>query len=243
MVRLYFPFLLTLVLLPSLAQADEDIFKIGLEALKNKNFPFAVACFHDTIRSDPKSSEAYYYRGMAYDGKGDHEKAVVDFREAARLNPKRHVALTDKIMSAYISWGLACKSKWDYVGAVKAFDEAIRLNPKDAKALNNRGLALVAVREYDRAIKDFTEAIRLDPNFSGAFNNRGFAYQSKGDYENAAKDFDMAKHLNPFRRFQFPPLEFWDRLGGRGWALRMHFTFVPPWDLRLHFDIGAAICR
>jgi tetratricopeptide (TPR) repeat protein len=240
MIRLTFPFLVTLFLLPSAARADEDIFKLGLEALKNRKFHVAIACFHDVIQRDPKNAEAYYYRGLAYDGKGDHEKAAKDFSEAARLNPKHPLGFADKTVSGYISWGLDSKNKRDYENAIKAFDEAIRLNPMDPETFNNRGVAFAGKRAYDRAIKDFTEALRLKPTSSSALTNRGYAYLCKGDNENAAKDFEKAMRLNPLRRFQLPPLDFWDRAAGNGWILSGHLTIMPPLHLQFHLDLGGS---
>jgi tetratricopeptide (TPR) repeat protein len=230
------PFLLIVFLLPQGPQAEEDIFKLGLEALKSRRFHFAIACFHDVIQRDPTSSEAYYYRGMAYDAKGEHEKAVQDFGEAARLSPKHPVGFANKTISGYISWGLDSKNKRDYENSIKAFDEAIRLNPTDSETFNNRGLAFAGKRDYDRAIKDFTEAIRLNPASSSALSNRGYAYQCKGDNENATKDFEKAMRLNPLRRFQLlPPLDFWDLAVNNGWILSGHLTITPP--LHLHFQL------
>jgi Flp pilus assembly protein TadD len=237
--RFPFPLLAILFLIPSAARADEDIFKLGLEALENKKFHFAIACFHDVIQRDPKNAEAYYYRGMAYDGKGDHEKAVKDFGDAARLSPKHPVGFADKTISGYISWGLDSKDKGDYENAIKAFDEAIRLNPKDPEIFNNRGLAFAGKRDYDRAIKDFTEALRLKPTSSSALTNRGYAYLCKGDKENANKDFEEAMRLNPLRRFQLlPPLDFWDRTVNNGWMFSGHLTITPPFHLHFELDLG-----
>ena len=40
------------------------------------------------IRLDPKYPKAYYNRGIAYDSKGEHDRAIADYGEAIRLEPK-----------------------------------------------------------------------------------------------------------------------------------------------------------
>ena len=39
-------------------------------------------------RADPKKAQAYYESGVARVGEDDYDKAIEDFTEAIRLNPK-----------------------------------------------------------------------------------------------------------------------------------------------------------
>ena len=69
---------------------------------------------------------AYYNRGNAHKDKGDNDRAIKDYSEAIRLDPKYVVA--------YFNRGSVYSYKGDYDRAIKDFDEAIRLDPKDAMA-------------------------------------------------------------------------------------------------------------
>ena len=64
--------------------------------------------------------------------KGEHDKAITDFSEAIRLDPK--------YVNAYIGRGLCWYNKGEYEKAMADYNEAIRLDPEYAGAYLNRGL-------------------------------------------------------------------------------------------------------
>jgi len=132
---------------------------------------------------------AYYSRGLAYYDKGDDDRAIAEFNEAIRLDPK--------FAYAYSSRGLAYDHKGDLGHADPDYNEAIRLDPKYAQAYFNRGNAYYQKGEDDRAIADYSEAIRLDPKYAYAYNNRGTAYDRKGDDDRAIADYNEAIRLDP----------------------------------------------
>ncbi len=131
----------------------------------------------------------YNNRGNTYSDKGDFDRAIEDYTEAIRLNPKY-----DK---AFYNRGLAYSKKGDHDRAMKDYSEAIRINPNYDKAFNNRGIIHGRKGEHDRAIGDYTEAIRINPNYAFALNNRGNAYRRKGDYDRAIEDYNEAIRINP----------------------------------------------
>ena len=131
---------------------------------------------------------AYNNRGKAYNHKGDYDRAIADFDEAIRLDPK--------YVFAYNNRGNAYRYRDDYDGAIVDYDEAIRLDPKYETGYNNRGNAYYHKGDYDRAIADFDEAIRLDPKSAVNYMNRGNPYQAKGDYDRAIANYDEAIRLD-----------------------------------------------
>ena len=138
--------------------------------------------------------------GDAYDIKGEHEKAIADFTEAIRLDPKdacgvlqpgrclrregrarqgncrlrrRHSAEA-RSCRAFCNRGIAYGHKGEYDKAIADFTEAIRLEPETiSRRIEYRGDAYAEKGEHDKAIADFTEVIRLDPKFAEAYCNRG----------------------------------------------------------------------
>jgi tetratricopeptide (TPR) repeat protein len=166
---------------------------------------------------------AFYRRGSAYSEQRDYHRAIEDYDEAVRLNPKHANAFSNRGVAyagkqdydraiqsydeairlnpnhadAFSNRGVAYARKGDYDRAIQSYDEAIHLNPNHAHALFDRGNAYRRKKDYDRAIEDYNEAIRVNPNHANAFSNRGVAYARKGEYELAIQSYDEALRLNP----------------------------------------------
>ena len=132
---------------------------------------------------------AFANRGRTYHAKGDYARAIADYDQAIKLNPKAANALMNR-GSAYADQG-------NYSRAIADFDQAIRLNPQNGYAFYNRGNTYKAQGDSARAIVDFDQAIRLNPQFASAFANRGRTYHAKGDYARAIADYDQTIKLNP----------------------------------------------
>ena len=132
---------------------------------------------------------AYYSRATAHRVDGWYDRAIEDYDQAIRLDPKHAIAYNDR--------GTAYSSRAQPNRAIQDFDQAIRLNPKLASAFNNRGNAYSSRGELDRAIQDYDHALKLEPKYAFAFNNRGNAYRAKGELDRAIQDFDQAIRLKP----------------------------------------------
>src|SRR4051812_29003810 len=106
-------------------------------------------------RSSQKSTEAdeAYNRGVSHFGKGDYDKAIADYNEAIRLDPKHALA--------YYNRGLSYAMKGDHDKAIADYNEAIRLDPKDQSGYQARGYSFANKGDHDKAIADYNEAIRL----------------------------------------------------------------------------------
>jgi lipoprotein NlpI len=131
----------------------------------------------------------YTYRGNGYRDKNDLDRAIADFNEAIRLDPK--------LAMAFLGRGLAFSDKGDNDRAIADFNEVIRLDPKFARAFTIRGIVFRDKGDLDRAIADFSEAIRIDPNSSLAYFARGLLSLFAGSAEKALADLDQASAHAP----------------------------------------------
>jgi tetratricopeptide (TPR) repeat protein len=130
----------------------------------------------------------HYNRGNSWRAKGDYDRAIADYSEAIRLDPKHE--------DAYINRGTTWSDKGELDRATADYTEAIRLNPEDADPYVNRGVAWKAKGELDRAIADYDQALRLDAKDQHAYVNRGAAWSDKGDLDRAIEDYAEAIRLN-----------------------------------------------
>ena len=71
--------------------------------------------------------------------KGDYDRAMADFNETIRLDPKHALAFRRR--------GVIYAKKGDYDRAIADYNEAIRLDPKYALALCNRGMAKLKIND------------------------------------------------------------------------------------------------
>lgn len=78
----------------------------------------------------------FYNRGLAYQDKGDNDRAIQDYDQAIRLNPSYADAFSNR--------GNTYAAKGDNDRAIQDFDQAIRFNPSVAQSpalLYCRGVA------------------------------------------------------------------------------------------------------
>jgi tetratricopeptide (TPR) repeat protein len=135
----------------------------------------------------PKDAMEYEARGAVY-LVTDGQRAIADYSEAIRLDPKYAVA--------YLGRGLAYAYKKEYDRAIADYGEAIKFDPKYAVAYYSRGRSYAYKREYDQAIADYSEAIRLDPKYAGTYSYRAEAYRQIGREDLAKADESTAKGLS-----------------------------------------------
>ncbi|MCD0462022.1 tetratricopeptide repeat protein [Roseiconus lacunae] len=110
----------------------------------------------EAIRLNPKDSDAFGMRGLAWQNLGEFRNAIADYNLAIRYNP----ASAD----AYHNRG----NTWVYLGrlrkAIADFTRAIKLDPQSAKSFNSRGSAWRRKGRYGKALADFEKALELEPH-------------------------------------------------------------------------------
>ena len=173
--------------LPTVAAADDA------DTCAKQSGDVAIAACSRAIASGQFSggelAAIYVSRGVEYKNKRGLDRAVADFDQAIRLDPKN----TD----VYTIRGMAWEAKGDLDRAIADFDQAIRLDPKNTDAYTVRGTAWEAKGDLDRAIADYDQAIRIDPKKTGAYTVRGVAWAAKGDLDRAIADYDQAIRIDP----------------------------------------------
>jgi lipoprotein NlpI len=153
----------------------------------------AIAACSRAIASGKFSGEElaafYVSRGVEYKNKRGLDRAIADFDQAVRLDPKNS--------DVYTVRGMAWEAKGDFERAIADFDQAIRLDPKNTDAYTVRAMAWQTKGDLDRAIADYDQAIRIDPKNTRAYSVRGVAWAAKGDLDRAIADYDQAIRIDP----------------------------------------------
>ena len=205
-------------------EADEAAKRqASLDAENRRKADLAKKKADDDAAARSRTAQGHLEQGRSYASGGDHTRAIAEFDEAIRLDPKlvaaywqRGVSYANKgdhtraiadygqallldpqSVDAYYGRGFSNSMKGDYDRAIADYDEAIRLNPKLAAAYWQRGVAYTKKGDQTRAIADYDEAIRLDPKLARAYWNRGNAYEFLDDYDRAIADYDEAIRLEP----------------------------------------------
>lgn len=185
-------------------------------------FDSAIETFTQRINQQ-KTAENYHLRGVAYLAHEQYEKAVADFDESLRKQPKNAGAMNNRGQVSYL--------KGDYDAAIQDFTRAIAIEARNPLVLNNRALAYIALDDkanalqdlqaalklvplypealnnrgvvhqelklLDEAVADFTEALKINPQYVDAFENRAFAYVEKNEYPKAIADLESAMQFSP----------------------------------------------
>ncbi|MBW4568069.1 MAG: tetratricopeptide repeat protein [Tolypothrix carrinoi HA7290-LM1] len=120
----------------------------------------------DNNRSDSKIllSRIHHNRGIAYQMKGNIEKALEDYEQAIKYDPRTY-AFCMSIKTAYANLN-------NYKSAINGSRLSVNVpNVEDSLAYYNKGNIYLRQREYKQAVGEYLQAIRLDLNFYEAYNN------------------------------------------------------------------------
>ena len=149
----------------------------------------AIADYTTLIRRNPESLDSYMGRAMAWMQKEEFDKAIADFREAARLDSDwmwypAHRGLVEAYwrngnLDEVIAYSSRALAKW----------------PNDSDICLLRGHAHVAKGRLESALSDYTAAAMGPWKKPEALECRGRVYERLGDKESAEEDFAEAKRL------------------------------------------------
>ena len=172
----------------------------------DRNIAGCTRIIEDADEGKTMRGVAYVARGLAWQKKGDLDRALADYTAAIKINPKDALAYNNR--------GMLWRERGDSDRAIADFTAAIAINPlprsdeaysrrgnaivakRDVNVYENRALALLERSDFDGAIADFDRAINLDPNGADSFNGRGAAWRAKGDLDRAEADFSHAIKLD-----------------------------------------------
>ncbi|MBV8887365.1 MAG: tetratricopeptide repeat protein [Chroococcidiopsidaceae cyanobacterium CP_BM_RX_35] len=133
--------------------AANDLLRQGGDKYKKGDYQGAIADYTKALQLNPKSAEAYNYRGNARLNLRDKQGAIADYDQAIKLNPNYADAFNDR--------GDGRSALGDNQGAITDYDQAIQIDPNYAKAYANRGSVRSTLGDKQGALADLQQAATL----------------------------------------------------------------------------------
>lgn len=154
---------------------------------------------------NPDIAEGHSCLGDVYNGQGEYQKAVAEFKKAVALDSSRDSALRG-LADGYEKLG-------DTASAEATYQQAIALRPQYWAGYNALGGFYFRQSRYPDAVKMLQRVVELAPeNFQGYFNLGGVLL-ARGDYPKAIEALRRSIEIRP-------TLEAYSNLGGAYFALR-----------------------
>lgn len=138
---------------------------------RQEKYDLGIADCARAISLKKDYDDAYNWRGVLYETKGEWEKAFADYDRAVSIRPKSATYLRNR---GDVHYQL---KRFDAAWA--DYDKAIIDEPRVAANYFKRGNASFQRGKYDDAIADYDKALELDPNLKAAADNREVAKRKK----------------------------------------------------------------
>jgi len=155
--------------------------------LRQRDYAAAIADFDHAVRLDPRVSN-YMLRAQAHEASGALDRALSDYAEAARLDPKDIGTLT------------AQAAVWAKTGnldkAIAVYDRAVAIDQNRAITYALRAQAYAQKGDRKHAMADISRALK----FSWTVNflqTRGTIRLDDGDLDGVVHDADAMLKLEP----------------------------------------------
>jgi len=175
-----------------------DALKELKELLDERKFEECLFLSEDIMNSTRNKPYLLYLRSQCYSGLNQHDQAVLELKEALKLEPKGgnyHGALA----SCYVEMGKGQINKDDAKYhefldlALECLKESLaRGATKNHRTWNSLGDISVLKGDYEVAKEYYDKAIGIADYDWWAYNGKGLIFQKEGNYAKSLEHFDKA---------------------------------------------------
>lgn len=163
---------------------------LGDNVLAGEDYVAAVKHYDQLINPANPDALAVYRRAVALAATGQTDRALDEYADAIKLDPKASLA--------FLSRGvLLAARKRAYERAIQDFNRTLELEPNNVDALVARGDAFSQLKDVGRAMADLNRAVALAPGNAVALIARGQAESRRGNQAEAQRDFEAAVKADP----------------------------------------------
>ncbi|MBH0200380.1 MAG: tetratricopeptide repeat protein [Nitrospira sp.] len=185
-------------------------FLVKLEVAQGQTLR-AKARLESALVSRPDHPFAHGLLGEVLSLMGEHEGAVLRFREATRLNPKW--------MTPWLNWATLSISQKKADEAVQILEDGLKANPDSEELYMLLASAYSQQRQVDPAMAAYETVLRLNPrNLLAANNLAVFLIEHKGDPSSLQKAFGLSRDFEK----EAPHPLFIDTLGWVRFKMGQH---------------------
>ncbi len=157
-------------------EIDIDYYKAAAQ-FANGNFDDAVTTYTYLIKYDKKNFKPYFLRGSIYASEGEIGKAIKDYDEAVKINPKNYL-LYIEIYENLNSLGFTDQG-------LVYLNDGLAVEDKSAEAQYYKGRIYYLLGQTDDAKKYLSAAVEKDVIDAKLYLAK--IYQDAGDYDKAQK--------------------------------------------------------
>jgi len=152
----------------------------------------AIDTLSELLSIDDEDAEGYHRRGTLFMDRGKVDRALEDFRSAAKLAPKKSAYLTS------LGFALSRNSSKQSLGeAEEVLRKALALKKRNGDANRLLGTVLRKRFEPKAALEFHVRAVELDPDSASAYFELGITQNALGQNEEAEASLKEALELDP----------------------------------------------
>lgn len=191
---------------------------LGLIYTKLKDYPRAILYLDSAILVNSQEADYFVNRGLAKETSEDYNGALLDYRNALKLDPKHSLAkrnittvqnrtkqkqqsadtlLNDAIANdphlpyTYAARAYQRSQLKDWKGAIEDYNQAIRLDSTNNDYYYNRGIVKENIKDWEGALKDYIKAISIKEDFVKAWFNHGNVLSKLNRLPEAIEDYTV----------------------------------------------------
>lgn len=194
-----------LALLELRPASERPAYEMGVAKVFAGKFEEGKQLLEELVAQGPPNADAHYWIGAAWQGLGQHAKAIDAFQEALRVDEtiaeeepsSQEMPLQRDPAEVYLRLGASYLELRKYEDAVRELTTAIRSIRNDATAYCKRGIAFQGEGFPELAAADFHAALLIDPEYVDALLHHAQVLLEMGDYVRARKDAQHAVRAKP----------------------------------------------
>lgn len=156
----------------------------------------AEADYNQFVEVAPEKAFGYVLRARFYDGRGQYERALLDYEKAIALTEETRddSKRLEKYALGLKGKALALRNLKRYKESVDTYTRLLQFKSEADETLRERGDVYLEMGKYKRAIEDYSRVIEMMPNLSRtALLSRAEAYEKLGEGELARADRKKAR--------------------------------------------------